>query len=47
MIEITSGTLEERFIKLLHKTYPIAISDIQRQLNISKKLLNECYKNFR
>ena len=33
MIEITSVTLEECFIKLLQKTYPITISDIQRQLN--------------
>ena len=36
MIEITTGTLEERIIKLLKKTYPIAVEDISSELNVSK-----------
>lgn len=36
MIEITTGTLQERIIKLLQKTYPITINDIKDRLNISK-----------
>ena len=36
MIEITTGTLEERIIKLLQKTYPITVKDIKLELNISK-----------
>ena len=46
MIEITSVTLEECFIKLLQKTYPITISDIQRQLNISKKTVERMLQKF-
>ena len=36
MIEITTGTIEERIIKLLQKTYPITIKDIKEKLNLSK-----------
>ena len=39
MIEITTGTLEEQIIKLLQKTYPITISDLQKQLHLSKKII--------
>lgn len=35
MIEITTGSLEERIIKLLRKVYPITIEDIKKKLNIS------------
>ena len=30
MIEITSGTLEERIIKFLQNTYPVTIKDINQ-----------------
>ncbi len=46
MIEITSGTLEERFIKLLQKTYPITISDVKQQLHISKKTVERILQKF-
>jgi predicted ArsR family transcriptional regulator len=36
MIEITTGTLQERVIKLLQKTYPITVIDIKNKLNISR-----------
>lgn len=39
MIEITSGTLEERIIKLLQKIYPITISDIENKLRVSRKII--------
>jgi len=32
MIEITTGTIEERIIKLLQKNYPVTISDIEGKL---------------
>lgn len=38
MIEITTGTLEERVIKLLQKIYPITIKDIKNKLNISEEV---------
>ena len=39
MIEITTGTLEERIIKLLQKTYPITVKDINLELNTSKDIV--------
>ncbi len=39
MIEITSGTLEERIIRLLQKTYPITIKDIKNELRVSKNVV--------
>jgi hypothetical protein len=35
MIEITTGSLEERIIKILQKTYPITVEDIKKKLNVS------------
>ena len=45
MIEITSGTLEERIIKLLQRTYPITIRDIKIKLNTSKDIVHRVLKN--
>ena len=39
MIEITTGTLEERVIKQLQKIYPITIADLQKQLNLSRSVI--------
>jgi len=39
MIEITNGTLEERIIKLLQKTYPITVKDIKNKLNLSEEVV--------
>ena len=36
MIEIVNGTLEEQIIKLLQKTYPITIKDIEKKLHVSR-----------
>jgi hypothetical protein len=38
MIEITTGSLDERIIKILQKTYPITVDEIKKQLNISKDI---------
>lgn len=39
MIEITTGTIEERVIKIVQKNYPITVSDIQKKLHISRKII--------
>ncbi len=39
MIEITTGTIEERIIKLLQKKYPITVKEIKQELNISKTIV--------
>lgn len=39
MIEIVKGTLEEQIIILLQKTYPITISDIEKELHLSRKMI--------
>lgn len=36
MIEITAGTVEERIIKILQKTYPLTVADIEQELNLSR-----------
>ena len=46
MIEITSGTLEERIIKLLQKTYPITVYDIEKKLYVSKTIILRILKKF-
>lgn len=38
MIEIINGTLEERIIKLLQKSYPITIDNIAEEMHISKTI---------
>jgi len=46
MIEITSGTLEERVIKLLQKTYPITVYDIGKKLHVSRTIILRILKKF-
>jgi len=46
MIEITTDTLEERIIKLLQKTYPITIADIERNLHVSRKQIEWMLQKF-
>ncbi len=46
MIEITSGTNEERIIKLLQKTYPITISEVVKQLHISRNVVTRVLQKF-
>jgi len=46
MIEITSGTIEERIIRILQKTYPITIKEIKKELNISKKVTQRTLQKF-
>jgi predicted transcriptional regulator len=36
MIEITGGTLEEKIIKQLQKTYPITIKDLEDKVHVSR-----------
>ena len=37
MIEITTGTIEEKIIKILQKTYPITVKCIKQQLHCSEQ----------
>ena len=46
MIEITTGTLQERIIKLLQKTYPITVNDIKNKLNMSKSVIERSLQQF-
>lgn len=46
MIEITTGTLEERIIKLLQKTYPITVEEVQKELNLSKVIIVRTLNKF-
>ena len=39
MIEITTGTLEEQIIKFLQKNYPVTVSDVEENLNLSKQVV--------
>jgi len=39
MIEIKSGTLEERIVRELQRTYPITVSVLAERLGISRKML--------
>lgn len=36
MIEIEYGTLEEQIIRILQKTYPVTVKDLQQKLHLSK-----------
>jgi predicted ArsR family transcriptional regulator len=38
MIEIATGTLEDRVIKLLRKVYPITVTEIKNKLNLSTEV---------
>ena len=46
MIEIITGTLEERIIKLLQKIYPITVYDIGEKLHLSKSTVMRVLKKF-
>lgn len=46
MIEITAGTLEERIIRFLQKTYPVTIYDVKNELNVSKKMVEMVLHKF-
>ncbi|KAA0010574.1 MAG: winged helix-turn-helix domain-containing protein [Thermoplasmata archaeon] len=45
MIDIKTGTIEERIIKMLQKEYPITVKELSRKLGISmEKLKTELLK---
>jgi predicted transcriptional regulator len=46
MIEITTGSLEERIIKLLQKKYPITVKNIKEDLNVSKSIVLRVLQKF-
>jgi predicted ArsR family transcriptional regulator len=46
MIEITTGSIEEQIIKILRKTYPITVKDIQKQLHISRENILRVLQKF-
>ncbi|KAA0003059.1 MAG: HTH domain-containing protein [Thermoplasmata archaeon] len=39
MIEIKSGTMEEKIIKILQKKYPITIEQIRSELKVSRAII--------
>jgi predicted ArsR family transcriptional regulator len=39
MIEITTGTVEEKIIKILQKTYPVTVKDLANKLNVSQSVI--------
>jgi len=46
MIEITAGTVEERIIKLLQKTYPLTVADIEQELHLSRRVIIRTLQKF-
>ena len=46
MIEITTGTLEEQIIKLLQKTYPITVYDIEKKMHVSRDVIIRVLQKF-
>jgi DNA-binding MarR family transcriptional regulator len=46
MIEIITGTIEERIIKILRETYPITVSDLEKKLNLSRTTIMRVLKKF-
>ena len=46
MIEIITGTLEEQIIRLLQKTYPITIADIQKEIHVPQIVILRILKKF-
>jgi len=46
MIEIVNGTLEEQIIKLLQKTYPITIKDLEKKLHVSRDMIMRTLQKF-
>jgi hypothetical protein len=39
MIEIKSGTLEEKIIKILQKTYPVTLQQLKKKTGLPKSIL--------
>ena len=39
MIEIKTGTIGEKIIKILQKTYPVTVNDLANMLNISQTVV--------
>ena len=46
MIEITTGTLEERIIKFLQKTYPVTVFDAEQKLHVSRSVVLRTLQKF-
>ena len=46
MLEIKKGSLEERVLRILLDKYPITVSDLRKQLGISKSSVDRVIKAF-
>ena len=44
MIEIKKGSLEERALKILFKKYPITVTELRQELNVSKGAMERLIK---
>ena len=44
MIEVERGTIEAKIIEVLLEVYPITVSDLQKELSISEKILQRGIK---
>lgn len=47
MIEIQNNTLEERILRVLLSKYPITVSELQRELNVSMKIVERALQKLR
>jgi len=46
MIEIVNGSLEEQIIKILQRTYPITISDLEHHIKASRDMIERVLQKF-
>jgi hypothetical protein len=46
MIEITTGTNEEKIIRILQKKYPIVVKDIENELHLSRDIIMRILQKF-
>ncbi len=44
MIEVERGTIEAKILEVLLEVYPITVSDLQKELSISEKILQRGIK---
>ena len=46
MIEITTGTNEEKIIRILQKKYPVTVKDIENELHLSRDIIIRVLQKF-
>lgn len=46
MIEITTGTIEEKIIRFLQNKYPVTVKDVENELNLSRNIILRVLQKF-